>query len=422
MVSNNEDEMYVPSHEYAYVVPVKFHNATKSYSFGTDDPDLKSGDWVVVETVQGIEMGECQAGSLSVKYHPSSTPLRPVLRLADRHDKEDYEDNFRYAEEAMQICQEEISDLKLSMHLLSASYLLDRSKILFIYTAEQRVDFRELLKRLGARLHCRIELRQIGDRDQAKMVGAIGMCGMECCCSRFKTRFDNISINMAKNQQLALNIEKLSGMCGKLMCCLKYENDNYLEMTEGLPKLGAHIEYEGELYRVSSINVIANEARIENSETYQNVSIQDLREKAIIRKGVTIKKAADGTRPKRKDNGKAEPKQMIIDTRQVGISSMSKDTSQNGKNNRPLGEKKNRDNNANSNAGNNNNRKKNMQNAAPAQKQEKRPNANANNNNNNNHRRRNNPRRPEKPNQADNPNITVRSFKSSKTRTEEKGN
>ena len=237
-----------------------------------------------------------QFSTLSTDIYPSRLPLRPILRKATSQDQQDFEENKEYAKRAKEVCQEEIDSLGLGMNLLSASYLLDRSKVLFIYTAEQRVDFRELLKRLGTRLHCRIELRQIGDRDQAKIVGGIGLCGMECCCSRFKNHFDNISINMAKTQQLALNIEKLSGMCGKLMCCLKYENEAYEELTEGLPKIGAHVEYEGELYRVSGINVISGEAHIENSETYQTITVDDLREKAEVRKGVAIKKNTEGSR------------------------------------------------------------------------------------------------------------------------------
>lgn len=276
---------------YDYQVAVKFRNNSHPYTFGSDRNDFRPGDMLVVETAQGIEVGECTAKPLPTDKYPPKFPLKPVIRIADLKDKRNYEDNFIFAEEAMKICQEEVDDLGLNMHLLSASYVLDRSKVLFVYTADQRVDFRELLKRLGARLHCRIELRQIGERDQAKMIGGIGLCGMECCCSRFKTHFDNISINMAKNQQLALNIEKLSGMCGKLMCCLRYENDIYTEMTQDLPKVGAHVEYEGEMYRVTSINVIANQARLENSESYQAVTVDELREKAIIRKGVTIKRA-----------------------------------------------------------------------------------------------------------------------------------
>lgn len=306
--------------KYSYVVPVKFTNSGKPYSFGTENPDFNTGDYVVVETIQGIEMGIVQAPSLSTDKFPSRHPLRPILRLATDEDKQNYEDNSRYADEAIVVCEEEIKDLGLNMHLLSCSYLLDRSKVLFVYTAEERVDFRELLKRLGSRLHCRIELRQIGERDQAKMVGGIGLCGMECCCSRFKSRFDNISINMAKNQQLALNIDKLSGMCGKLMCCLKYENDIYTELNEGLPKVGAHIEYEGEIFKVTSLNVISKEAKIENNEKFLTLSTDELKEKAIVRKGVSIKHS---------DNAKKEKIRQVkqdVTTTNIPISNISKET------------------------------------------------------------------------------------------------
>ena len=160
--------------------------------------------------------------------------------------------------------------------------------MLFVYLSDQRVDFRELLKKLGSRLHCRIELRQIGERDKARMVGGIGMCGMECCCRRFKSRFDVISINMAKNQLLALNIDKLSGMCGKLMCCLKYEENDYKEMTAGLPKMGSQVEYDGEIYRITNMNVMSNEAKLENRENAVFLTLDELREKAIPRKGVVM--------------------------------------------------------------------------------------------------------------------------------------
>ncbi|MGN1389388.1 MAG: regulatory iron-sulfur-containing complex subunit RicT [Bulleidia sp.] len=285
----NEPRTAETPKNYTYSVSVKFDNSSRAYSFGTENPDLKNGDAVVVETQQGVELGRVQGTPQSTsKMVPCRMPQRPVLRAADEEDLQDYETNKEYSREAYEICSAEITNLGLNMHLLRAEYMLDRSKILFIYQSEQRVDFRELLKRLGSQLHCRIELRQIGERDKAKMVGGIGMCGMECCCSRFKTHMDVISINMAKTQLLALNTEKLSGMCGKLMCCLKYENDNYKELTEGLPKMGAHVEYDGVMYRVASMNVMSNEARLENSETYQVISIEDLRTKAIVRKGVTV--------------------------------------------------------------------------------------------------------------------------------------
>ncbi len=273
---------------YPYSVVVKFRGEGKPYSFGSFDNDYEKEDWVVVETQQGFEMGQVQANALSVSKYGLHMPTKPVIRKATEKDHRDFEQNLAEEQDAFEICDEEIKDLGLEMHLLSAQYTLDRTKILFVYLADQRVDFRELLKRLGAKLHCRIELRQIGERDKAKMVGGIGTCGMECCCSRFKTHFDVISINMAKNQLLALNIDNLSGMCGKLKCCLKYEDEDYRKLTEGLPKLGSQVEYEGEIYRVTNMNVMSEEAKLENHQASVFITLDDLRNKAIPRKGVVM--------------------------------------------------------------------------------------------------------------------------------------
>ncbi len=284
---------------YTYSVAVRFRNAGKPYSFGTENPSIKKGDWVVVETAQGLELGEVEADALEIEKYNLHMPQKPVIRIATEHDHNEYANNIEMEKLAFRICNSEVAELELNMNLLSAQYTLDRSKILFIYLADQRVDFRELLKRLGARLHCRIELRQIGERDKAKMVGGIGMCGMECCCRRFKSRFDVISINMAKNQQLALNIDKLSGMCGKLMCCLKYEDDDYKELTDGLPKMGSQVEYENEIFRITAMNVMNNEVKLENRETTLFITMEELREKAIPRKGVIMPKKPEGTEEKK---------------------------------------------------------------------------------------------------------------------------
>ena len=288
---NNEEEEQV---EYPYAVAVRFKDAAKPYSFGSFNGEIHKGQWVVVETAQGLEMGLVEADAMEVQKYSLRMPQKPVVRLARSYDFQNYEENGKYEDEAFAICNEEIEALGLDMNLLNAQYTLDRSKVLFIYLADQRVDFRELLKHLGARLHCRIELRQIGERDKAKMVGAIGMCGMECCCRRFKNSFDIISINMAKNQLLALNTEKLSGMCGKLMCCLKYEDEDYRELTSGLPKMGSQVEYEGNIYRITNMNVMNEEAKLENHEQVIFISLDDLREKAIPRKGVVMQRRNDG--------------------------------------------------------------------------------------------------------------------------------
>ncbi len=292
---NQEQEAVV---EYPYSVAVKFRDSNKPYSFGAFDSNYKKGDWVVVETAQGIEMGYVEADALSIEKYKLAMPTKRVIRIATEDDHQDYLENDELEQIAYKVCVEEIESLGLDMNLLSAQYTLDRTKVLFVYLAEQRVDFRELLKRLGSRLHCRIELRQIGERDKAKMVGGIGMCGMECCCRRFKNHFDVISINMAKNQLLALNTEKLSGMCGKLMCCLKYEDDLYKELIDGLPKMGSQVEYEGEVYRITSMNVMNKEAKLENYDAVIFLTLDELREKAIPRKGVVMQRKNDGEEKK----------------------------------------------------------------------------------------------------------------------------
>ena len=270
---------------YEYAVNVRFHNSGRSYTCGTSISELKSGDKVVVETSQGVELGEVQSAGICSKYlGDTRQPRKPVLRIADDRDLRDFKENLEYAKDAFAVCEEEIKELGLDMHLLSSEYMLDRSKILFVYRADQRVDFRELLKRLGAKLHCRIELRQIGERDKAKMVGGIGLCGMECCCARFKTKTDVISIHMAKNQLLALNIQKLSGQCGNLMCCLRFEDDVYKDLRKDLPKMNSQVEYEGERYRITSMNVIAKNCKLENKEHAIFITLDELIKKGHYNK------------------------------------------------------------------------------------------------------------------------------------------
>ena len=162
------------------------------------------------------------------------------------------------------------------MKVISAEYTLDRSKITFIYLADDRVDFRELLKILASIFRCRIDLRQVGTRDKAKIVSGIGPCGRELCCARYISEFDRISINMAKNQLLALNVAKLSGQCGNLMCCLKYEDEAYKDLKKGLPKLNSYIEYEGEKFKLTSMNVIVRNCKLENREHAIFISLDDL--------------------------------------------------------------------------------------------------------------------------------------------------
>ena len=251
---------------YQYIYSVHFNGNKKAYSFGTNDSHYAYDDAVVVETARGLELGSIISEARDPNEVKVFGELKPILRKATKEDEASYKRNKDESAEAMRLCEAAIKRLKLDMKLVSADFTLDRSKVIFIYVADERVDFRDLLRELAGQLHCRIELRQIGPRDKAKMIGGIGPCGQETCCSRFLNTFDVVSINMAKNQLLALNIPKLSGQCGKLMCCLKYEDEAYRDLRKGCPKLNEQIKYNGNQYRVTSINVLSKTAKLENRE------------------------------------------------------------------------------------------------------------------------------------------------------------
>lgn len=255
-------------------ISVRFETTNKIYTFSTTDNSIKENDAVVVETQRGLEYA-------IVVADPFDKPnvdmeIKPIIRKATKQDEQDFNKNKLDAEQAKQICQEESDNLNLEMNIISAEYTLDRQKITFIYLADDRVDFRELLKVLASIFHCRIDLRQVGTRDKAKMVSGIGVCGRELCCAKFMGDFDRISINMAKNQLLALNIQKLSGQCGNLMCCLRFEDEAYKDLRKQLPKLNSQVEYEGEAFKITSMNVIAKNCKLENQEHAIFVSLDDL--------------------------------------------------------------------------------------------------------------------------------------------------
>lgn len=253
---------------------VRFQATNKTYTFSTTDNSIVNGDGVVVETQRGVEYARVIADPFD---KPNvSMEIKPILRKASREDEVQYEKNIVDCKEAKQRCQNEADKLELGMKVISAEYTLDRSKITFIYLADDRVDFRELLKILASIFRCRIDLRQVGTRDKAKIVSGIGPCGRELCCARYISEFDRISINMAKNQLLALNVAKLSGQCGNLMCCLKYEDEAYKDLKKGLPKLNSYIEYEGEKFKLTSMNVIVRNCKLENREHAIFISLDDL--------------------------------------------------------------------------------------------------------------------------------------------------
>lgn len=262
--------------DFKYGCIVRFEGIKKAYTFGTNDDHYKMDDKVVVETARGIELGDMIAHLIPMSEVNLTSEIKPVLRRASSRDIKAYQDNIELAKEAFDICEGCIEESGLDMRLIDSQYTLDRAKVIFSYVADERVDFRELLKKLASIFKCRIELRQIGPRDKAKFIGGIGTCGQETCCTRFLTDFDVISINMAKNQMLALNIPKLSGQCGKLMCCLKFENCIYSEARKHLPKVNEQLEYHGKKYRVASMNIIMQMAKIENREESFNLTFDEL--------------------------------------------------------------------------------------------------------------------------------------------------
>lgn len=261
---NNTQEKEVKVYKYIY--GISFKKALQTYYFGSDDETLKVHDKVVVETIRGLEFGVVKTPAKTKEEVNLETALKPILRKATQEDVENYEKNLKNASQAESVFVASVKEQNLDMYLVSAEYTLDGSKIIFTYIADERVDFRELLKVLAAKLHCRIELKQIGARDRAKAIGGLGPCGLPLCCSTFLSDFEGISINMAKNQLLALNISKLSGQCGKLVCCLKYEDSLYSELRIGLPKMGQRCKYKDEEFKITSMNVLSKTMKLENKE------------------------------------------------------------------------------------------------------------------------------------------------------------
>ncbi|MGJ0847016.1 PSP1 domain-containing protein [Tissierella praeacuta] len=221
------------------VVGVRFKKAGKIYYFDPDDIDVKFNDFVVVETARGVEFGHVVVGPKEIQESEIVAPLKKVIRVALDEDFDIHRENKKKANEAIAICQQKVEEHGLSMKLVDVEYTFDNNKVIFYFTADGRVDFRELVKDLAAIFKTRIELRQIGVRDEAKMVGGIGPCGKVVCCGQFLGEFEPVSIKMAKEQSLSLNPTKISGLCGRLMCCLKYEHEVYEELLVKMPQIGA---------------------------------------------------------------------------------------------------------------------------------------------------------------------------------------
>ncbi|WHY77664.1 stage 0 sporulation family protein [Neobacillus sp. WH10] len=248
------------------VVGVRFKKAGKIYYFDPGDLSIEKDDFVIVETVRGVEYGRAVIARKQVEEHDVVLPLKKVVRIADQKDRMIVEENKQEAQEAYEVCNEKVNEHQLDMKLVDVEYTFDRNKVIFYFTADGRVDFRELVKDLAAIFRTRIELRQIGVRDEAKMLGGIGPCGRMLCCSTFLGDFDPVSIKMAKDQNLSLNPTKISGLCGRLMCCLKYENDEYESAKEALPDLGEIIETPQGTGKVVGLNILERVLQVELKE------------------------------------------------------------------------------------------------------------------------------------------------------------
>lgn len=224
------------------VVGVRFSDTGKMYYFDPKGFDIKNGQEIIVETANGLEFGRASTGVKLVEDDEVVSPLKPVIRIATDEDRKKVEENKRKEKEAFEICNQKIQKHNLEMNLTNAEYSFDCSKVIFYFTADGRIDFRELVKDLASTLHTRIELRQIGVRDESKMLGGLGICGRPFCCSTFLDGFHSVTIKMAKDQGLSLAPGKISGTCGRLMCCLKYEQNSYEYLHKITPKVGTVVD------------------------------------------------------------------------------------------------------------------------------------------------------------------------------------
>ena len=268
----------------AKIIGVKFKNTAKIYYFapqdGVDNYEEKSG--VIVETVKGLEYGTVVFGVKEVDDKDIIHPLKAVVRKATEKDEKTIKENERKIPEALEFASKKIEELKLNMKLIGCEYAFDGKKLAFFFTSDNRVDFRELVKVLAAKFHVRIELRQVGIRDETKILGGIAPCGRECCCSKAISDFGKVTIKMAKNQGLHLNPGKISGLCGRLMCCLEYENDYYAEVYKKMPKIGGSVgtpEGEGVVISNDMLKLISKVkiTKGDGSEIYKDFPVDRLK-------------------------------------------------------------------------------------------------------------------------------------------------
>ncbi len=274
------------------VVDIQFRPGQKIYFFDPAGHDLKAGDHVIIDTARGAEYGICTGGNHRIPEKEVVAPLRAVLRVANLHDEKIVEDNRAKERKAQEVCMQKIAEHGLDMQLVSTEVAFDGSKILFFFTADERVDFRELVKNLASVFHTRIELRQIGVRDKAKMVGGLGICGRPFCCATFLDDFQPVSIKMAKTQNLSLNPTKISGTCGRLMCCLKYEQDAYEDLLRSAPKVESFVDTPEGRGTVAEVDLLRQRVKVRMEDSPETISVFRNEDIAILRSGKAKKNDA----------------------------------------------------------------------------------------------------------------------------------
>ena len=271
--------------ETAEVVDIQFRPGQKVYFFDPAGLSLQAGAHVIIDTARGPEYGTCTAGNHVISAKDVVSPLRSVLRIATAQDEKIVEENRAKERKAHEICLQKIAELQLDMQLVSVECAFDSSKILFFFTADERVDFRELVKSLASVFHTRIELRQIGVRDKAKMVGGLGICGRPFCCASFLDDFQPVSIKMAKTQNLSLNPTKISGTCGRLMCCLKYEQDAYEDLLRRSPKDESFVDTPEGRGTVVEVNLLRQSVKVRMEDAPDTIHVFSNEDIAVLRNG-----------------------------------------------------------------------------------------------------------------------------------------
>ena len=274
------------------VVDIQFRPGQKVYYFDPAGLELKQGDHVIIDTARGIEYGICAGGNHEISQREVVSPLRSVIRLADERDEKTISENRAKEKKAQEICIQKIAEHGLDMQLVSTEVAFDGSKILFFFTADERVDFRELVKNLASIFHTRIELRQIGVRDKAKMVGGLGICGRPFCCASFLEDFQPVSIKMAKTQNLSLNPTKISGTCGRLMCCLKYEQDAYEDLLRTAPKVESFVDTPDGRGTVTEVDLLRQRVKVRMEDSPEVITSFRNEDIAILRSGKAKKNDA----------------------------------------------------------------------------------------------------------------------------------